>query len=308
MASPRIIHLIVKDWWLKLLALIVAVVLWLFARLDREYTRELRFALDFSLLPQEYVVAESNVDSVTVEIKGKGRDLLRLRDSLPVVELPLTAMKEGEERIRIGPENINLPEGIQVRGLDPYQIYLRIEKLATRRVPVMVKSVGKPAENFAVSRIEHSNVVMIYGTQGAVSAIAQVFTDSLDVEAVSESFSRKLKIILPDSGGLFSEPKYLLVKVKVEPETTVVLNRVPVKVVGQPQWGKAYLLDQEAKLTLKGPRSFFSNFNADEVELSVSVSSMTPQSGAYRVPAELSLPPGIKVDESEPALFGVMVR
>ncbi len=308
MASPRIIRLIVKDWWLKLLALIVAVVLWLFARLDREYTRELRFALDFSLLPQEYVVAESNVDSVTVEIKGKGRDLLRLRDSLPVVELPLTAMKEGEERIRIGPENINLPEGIQVRGLDPYQIYLRIEKLATRRVPVMVKSVGKPAENFAVSRIEHSNVVMIYGTQGAVSAIAQVFTDSLDVEAVSESFSRKLKIILPDSGGLFSEPKYLLVKVKVEPETTVVLNRVPVKVVGQPQWGKAYLLDQEAKLTLKGPRSFFSNFNADEVELSVSVSSMTPQSGAYRVPAELSLPPGIKVDESEPALFGVMVR
>ncbi|TKJ43893.1 hypothetical protein CEE36_01895 [candidate division TA06 bacterium B3_TA06] len=306
MAKPRLVRWIVKDWWLKLIALVAAVVLWLFARLEREYTRELKLGLDMSLLPTEYVVVEQNVDSVSVEIRGKGRYLVRLGRFNPKIVLPLVSMREGRERLRIGPENVNLPEQIQVRSLDPYQIELVIERRAKRKVAVIVRSDGIPAEGFAISDIDYDKTVDLYGTKEVVSTFSHLFSEPLNVEGVSESFSTLLAIQVPDTAGLVTEPSSVLVKVKVEPETTVVLTNVPVSLKGVPLQGQAYLLNKEAKLTLRGPVSLLRGFSKDEVEVSISVSYMTP--GDYRVPADVSLAPGIKVENSKPAVFRLLIR
>ncbi|MCK4232298.1 hypothetical protein KAX06_06365 [candidate division WOR-3 bacterium] len=306
MPAPRFIRWIVKDWWLKLIALVAAVVLWLFARLEQEYTRELKLGLDMSLLPTEYVVVEQNVDSVSVEIRGKGRYLVQLGKFEPKIVLPLVSMREGRERLRIGPENVKLPEQIQVRSLDPYQIELVIERRAKRKVAVIVRSDGIPAEGFAISDIDYDKTVDLYGTKEVVSTFSHLFSEPLNVDGVSESFSTKLAIQVPDTAGLATEPSSILVKVRVEPETTVVLSNVPVSLKGVPLQGQAYLLNKEAKLTLRGPVSLLRGYSKDEVEVTISVSYMTP--GDYRVPADVSLAPGIKVENSEPAVFRLLIR
>ena len=305
MLAPRFIRWIVKDWWLKLVALVAAVVLWLFARLEREYTRELKLGLDMSLLPTEYVVVEQNVDSVSVEIRGKGRYLVQLGKFEPRIVLPLVSMREGRERLRIGPENVNLPEQIEVRSLDPYQIELVIERRAKRKVTVIVRSDGIPAEGFAISDIDYDKTVDLYGTKEVVSTFSHLFSEPLNVDGVSESFSTKLVIQVPDTAGLATEPSSILVKVRVEPETTVVLSNVPVSLKGVPLQGQAYLLNKEAKLTLRGPVSLLRGFSKDEVEVSISVSSL--MRGDYRLPADVSLTPGVRV-ESEPAVFRLLIR
>jgi YbbR domain-containing protein len=305
MPAPRFIRWIVKDWWLKLVALVAAVVLWLFARLEREYTRELKLGLDMSLLPTEYVVVDQNVDSVSVEIRGKGRYLVQLGKFEPKIVLPLVSMKEGRERLRIGPENVNLPEQIQVRSLDPYQIELGIERRAKRKVAVIVRSDGIPAEGFAISNIDYDKTVDLYGTKEVVSTFSHLFSEPLNVDGVSVSFSTKLAIQVPDTAGLATEPSSILVKVRVEPETTVVLTNVPVSLKGVPLQGQAYLLNKEVKLTLRGPVSLLRGYSKDEVEVTISVSSLTR--GDYRLPADVSLAPGVRV-ESEPAVFRLLVR
>ena len=305
MLAPRFIRWILKDWWLKLVALVAAVVLWLFARLEREYTRELKLGLDMSLLPTEYVVVEQNVDSVSVEIRGKGRYLVQLGKFEPRIVLPLVSMREGRERLRIGPENVNLPEQIEVRSLDPYQIELVIERRAKRKVTVIVRSDGIPAEGFAISDIDYDKTVDLYGTKEVVSTFSHLFSEPLNVDGVSESFSTKLVIQVPDTAGLATEPSSILVKVRVEPETTVVLSNVPVSLKGVPLQGQAYLLNKEAKLTLRGPVSLLRGFSKDEVEVSISVSSL--MRGDYRLPADVSLTPGVRV-ESEPAVFRLLIR
>jgi hypothetical protein len=306
MAKPRLVRWIVKDWWLKLIALVVAVVLWLFARLEREYTRELKLGLDMSLLPTEYVVVEQNVESVSVEIRGKGRYLVQLGKFEPRIVLPLVSMREGRERLRIGPENVNLPEQIQVRSLDPYQIELVIERQAKRKVAVIVRSDGIPAQGFAISDIDYDKTVDLYGAKEVVSSFSHLFSEPLNVDGVSESFSTKLAIQVPDTAGLATEPSSILVKVRVEPETTVVLTNVAVNLKGVPIQGQAYLLNKEAKLTLRGPVSLLRGFSKDEVEVTISVSSLTR--GDYRLPAEVSLAPVIRVENSEPAVFRLLVR
>lgn len=306
MAAPRIVRWIVEDWWLKILALIAAVLLWGFARLEREYTREIKLGLDLSLLPPEYTVVEKNVDSVTVEIKGKGRYLFKLGASKPAVLLPLATMKEGTERLRIGPENINVPEQVQVRSLDPYQIELRIERRAQRRVKVIVPVVGKPRQGSAVSAIDYDNAVMLYGSKDALSGINQLFADSLDLQGVSESFVKKLSIPLPYSGGLTVIPTTILVRVKVEAETTLVFTGIPVQIEGIPLQGQAYLLEETVDLTLKGPVSLVRNFGRDQLRVVIDVSSRGY--GDYRIPADVYLPPGIQVSRSDPETFRVLVR
>lgn len=306
MAKSRIIRWIFEDWWLKLIALIVAVLVWLFARLEADYTRKLRLGLDLSLLPQDYVVSSKSIDSVTVEIKGKGKALIQLAKKKPRIMLPLKDMHEGFERLRIGPENVIIPEQIQVKSLDPYQIELKIEPRAKRKIKIIVPVEGFPAKNYAISSIDFDNTAYVYGTREAVSGINQLFSEPLNVDDLSETVERELVIQHPDTAGLFVEPSRIKVKVKVEAETTVVLRGLPVRIEGRPVSGQAYLLNKEVELTLKGPVSLLRNISPAKVDISILVSSMTP--GDYRVPADISIAPGIRVERSEPAIFRILVR
>jgi len=306
--APRVVQWIFKDWWLKIVAILAAVLLWAIARLEREYTRELELRLDTSLLPPEYMVVEQNVEKVRAEITAKGRYLIRLRSYDPKIILPLSDMKEGRERLRIGPENVNLPKEIQVRALDPYQIELKIGKRYKRKVPVIIrmKDGTMPAEHFAISAVEHEQTVEVYGTKEVISNLNHLFCEPLDVEGASKDFSKLLAIQVPDTPGLVVKPSSLLVKVRVEPETTVVLGGLAVVLKGKPLEGQAYLLNKEAELTLRGPVSLLRGFQPSSVEVSISVASLTR--GDYQLPAEVSLPPQVKVDRSEPGVFRVMVR
>lgn len=306
MARHRIVRWIFEDWWLKLIALVAALLVWLFARLEAEYTRELRLGLDMSLLPQEYVVSSKSVDSVTVEIKGKGKNLLELSKKKPVILLPLKDMHEGVERFRIGPENVVISEQIQVKTLDPYQIELTIEPRAKRKIKIIVPVEGIPAKNFAISSIDYDNTAFVYGTKEVISAVNQLFSEPLNVEGLAASIERSLQIQYPDTGGMFVEPSKVKVRVKVESETTLVLKGLPVRLEGKPVKGQAYLLNKEVELTLKGPVGLLRGFGPSNVNISILVSSMTP--GDYRVPADISLTPGIRVERSEPAIFRILVR
>jgi YbbR domain-containing protein len=306
MAKSRIIHWIFEDWWLKLIALIVAVLVWIFARLEADYTKELRLGLDLSLLPQDYVVSSKSIDSVSVEIRGKGKVLIQLAKKKPRILLPLKDMHEGVERLRIGPENVIVPEQLQVKSLDPYQIELKIEPRTKRKIKIIVPVEGFPAKNFAISSIDFDNAAYLYGTREAVSGINQLFSEPLNVDGLSETVERELVIQHPDTAGLFVEPPKVKVKVKVESETTVVMRGLPVRIEGKPVSGQAYLLNKEVELTLKGPVSMLRGISPAKVDISILVSSMTP--GDYRVPADISLAPGIRVERSEPAIFRILVR
>lgn len=307
MAKGRFIHWLVRDWWLKIIALLAAVILWFFARLEREYTRELMVGLDLSLLPPEYVVVEKNVDSVMVEIKAKGRYLIQLgRKTQPRIILPLATMKPGVERMRIGPENVDLPPQIQIRSLDPYQIVLRIDEQEQRIINIVAPPRGKPADGYAVSAYEYENTATLYGTKEMVSTINQLFTDSVEVEGRMESFEQFLQVQLPRIEGLTVIPDSILVRVAIEPESTVVFGSIPIQIIGSPLEGQAYLLEERVKLTLTGPVSLMRDLAPEEISVNISVS--TKSFGDYRIPAQVSVPPRIEVNHSEPDIFRVLIR
>lgn len=307
----------IEDWWLKLIALFAGVFIWVFAKLELEYTRQVKIALDFSLLPREYVVVESEVDSIVVEVKAKGRHLLNMwrfkrKDTDPRIIVPLGKAKEGEERIRIGPENVELPEEIRVLALNPYQVDLRIERRADRRVPVIVKPEGLPAKGFAAYDFTHERDVLIYGSQEDVHSITQLFAEPLNIEGVagikdtSVILERYLAVEIPEDVNLFVEPSSLLVRFTVEPKAEKVLDDIPVRLKGTPPRGQVYLSDEKVKLTLEGPRSLIEGLSKDEVQVTVSVSAL--DTGRHKVPGVFSLPPAIQLKNAEPESFNIRVR
>lgn len=318
MATPRFIRWIIKDWWLKLIALLAAVAIWFFAKLELEYTREIKLALDFSLLPHEYVVVESDVDSITVEVKSKGKYLLNLqwlrkKPPDPKIIMPVAGIKEGTERIRIGPENAALPQEIRVLSLSPYQIVLKIERRADRQVPVIVKPEGLPAEEFAAYNFVHyPTSVHIYGSQEDVKSTSQLFAEPLNIEGIkglkdtAVIYEEYLKIELPEDADLVVEPSSLLVKYTVEPMAIKVLRGLSVQIKGKPPRGQVYLLDEKVDLTLQGPKSLIENLTEDSVEVTVSVTAL--DTGHHNVPASIKLPQAIQFQSSNPESFHIKIR
>jgi len=318
MVTSRIVRWIFADWWLKLIAILAAILLWLFAKLELEYTRKISLGLDFSLLSSEYVVVENDVDSVIAEVKAKGADLLELwwttrKQTGPKIIMPLSKISEGIERIRLGPENVDLPPKIRVMSLAPYQIDVTIERRADRQVSVYIKPEGLPEKGYSAFNFTwEPTSVHVYGTQQDVKSTTQLFAEPLNVEGIrgvkdsAVVYEKYLKIELPEDLNLFVEPSSLLVKYTVEPKATKVLQDVPVKVSNAPPSRQVYLFDKTVKLTLQGPRSLIENLTSDSIEVTISITAL--DTGHHNVPASFSLNPAIKVQGSEPEDFHVLVK
>ncbi|MBD3285129.1 hypothetical protein GF359_01980 [candidate division WOR-3 bacterium] len=317
MTPRRILKWIVKDWWLKLIALLAAIFLWFFAKLELEYTRQIKVPLDFSPLPKEYFVAKKDVDSVLVDVKSKGKHLLRMwwknrKEPIAGIIMPVSSVNEGTERIRIGPENVNLPAEIRVISLNPYQINLKIQRRVDRKVPIIVLTEGKTSGEFTVHKFKHPPNVHIYGSSEEVKATTQLFTEALNIDSL-EGFpdstvvmERYVAVEIPEELNLFVEPESVLVKFTVEPKAIKEIKDIPIKLEGKSAHRQVILFHDEVDLTLEGPRSLLEDLNPEDVEVTVSVGAL--DTGHHKVPATFSLEPGITLVKSDPDRFHLKIK
>jgi len=317
MTRRSILKWIIEDWWLKLIALVAAIFLWFFAKLELEYSRQIMVPLDFTPLPKEYFVVEKDVDSVLVDVKAKGKHLLRMwwqnrREPIAGIIMPVSNVNEGDERIRIGPENVNLPAEIRVISLNPYQINLKIQQRADRKVPIIVMTEGQPADEYAAYNFTHQTNVHIYGSEEDVKTTTQLFADVLNIDSLeglpdtAVIMKRYVAVEIPEEINLFVEPESVLVEFTVEPKATKVLKGIPINLEGKSTHRHVILFDDKVDLTLEGPQSLVSELTHEDIEVTVSIGAL--DTGSHKVPASFTLEPGISLVNSDPDRILVKIK
>ncbi len=168
---------------LRAIALTVALAFWFLVNASqRGSTVQLDVPLGYRLLPAGLVIVNQHPEFARIQIEGP-RLLLSLIDSdRLMLRLKLGGVGPGEMVLKLSPEMFHVPRQTTVIEISPSQIRLDIDRLTSRRIPVRVNVVGRPAVGYRVAAINTDPAdVTVRGPSRYLAHLHYVPTSPLDV-------------------------------------------------------------------------------------------------------------------------------
>jgi YbbR domain-containing protein len=214
-----------RNLGLKLLALAIALIVWFaFAAQRRERISERTYRIPLSLvnIPPKMVIASPLPPSVDVRVRGPFTALRQIDPTKLEAVIDLADAPRGEKLYRLGPEDINAPQEVEVISISPAEIRIVLDAMAEKTVPIVPNLVGQPAPGYEIEDVVvQPRVARVAGPASLVNPMTQVTTDPVSIENRSSTFSVPATV-LPDAPG---------VRVK---EGQIVTVTVPIHAVAAP--------------------------------------------------------------------------
>ncbi|MDQ3697050.1 MAG: hypothetical protein M3373_03355 [Gemmatimonadota bacterium] len=163
---------------LKAAALFFAIILWLIVSAG-ESTEKL-VEVEFSpLITDSSVQVQSAPPRVSALVVGRGRDLLRLVGSPPIIRRAIGTDAPETMTFRLSPADVRVPSGVDVRDIQPREVTLRVAVMRSRLVPI-VRGFSVVAESglvmLAPPRMQPESA-QITGRRSLVATIDSIVTE-----------------------------------------------------------------------------------------------------------------------------------
>lgn len=113
-----------RHWELKLLALVVSMVLWVFVMTAEKADVVVTAPIELDGIPAGLEVKGERPDSVDVQLHGLRVALDRLGTDRVRARLSLAGSRAGEVTLRVQPEQITVPPGVTVIRVNPSRLRL----------------------------------------------------------------------------------------------------------------------------------------------------------------------------------------
>jgi YbbR domain-containing protein len=226
-SRSRLIRFFFDNLGIKVVALLMAGVLWFFAVSEQEQTKTLA-------VPVELVGSESGriqvsgeiPDTVKVTVQGKGSDLIRLSAEDLVANIDLRNQPEGEVTVDLKPENIVGPTTIPLKYISVEGgegIQLGITHLGSKQVNVHVRHIGSPAPGmsyFIGFNIAANSRVTIIGPRASLTGVDYVETEPVDLTGHDSDFAVSVKLIPPKPEIKIADFDQVDLKIRIMPAPT----------------------------------------------------------------------------------------
>lgn len=207
-----------RTWFLRLLAVGIAAGLWFGVSMeDREVLSEKLVVASLSYNRPERFVILDPTPSVEVRVRGSSRSIRRLNPFMVDVQVDLPA-EVGTATIPLGPENVLMPEDLELVSIQPNEIQVQLDREVTQRIPVIPQIAGKAARGADVGEAEVSpGQVQITGPQSVLERIQSLSTRPVDIEGRSTTVEEVVNVISPDPLVQIVQPSKVSVRVPIEP-------------------------------------------------------------------------------------------
>jgi len=216
---------LVHNWELKVLAVLVAAVVWFFVvSADRS---QIGFAA-----PVEYVGLEGSRvllgtprETVDVQLEAARWAAARLTAATVRVRIDVSKLDEGEHVVPVSTEQVDAPPGVQVLRVWPSTVRVVLASAAVKAVRVVPHVRGTPAADHAVGRVAvEPQIVEVKGPRTTIEERTTVDTAPVDVTGVRHSVTQSVGLLLPDSVYPTTQ-RTVQVTVEIRPEDSMRVRR-----------------------------------------------------------------------------------
>lgn len=212
----------------KALSVLIAMALWFIVQ-DEHVEETFEVALDVQTAP-DLVVSNETVPELSVGVSGTRAALDRLRRNPLVHPVKLPAREPGLVTVRVRPEDLRLPGGMEAFHVAPSTTSLRLEGKATRRIPVRPRVVLESGDE--AWRIRKISVtperVRVAGPASVISGLDEVWTEVIAVQPRGgEAVIGTHPVSLPHRQLRLDEPTPVTVRIEFESSETAVPTGTP---------------------------------------------------------------------------------
>ena len=208
-----------RTWGLRLLALGIALGLWFNSSFeDREAQSERLVPASVSYTwPKGYMVLNRD-QSVNVRVRGSSKNVRGLDPDQVDVQVDLSAREQGPVTVNLGPDDILLPEGLEVISIEPNVITIEVEKEASRRIRVVPEILGEPAAGATAGAPEvFPSQVLVAGPESLVARTEVLRTRPVSIAGQSVTFEADVAVVPPDPLIQIVQPTSVTVRVPIQP-------------------------------------------------------------------------------------------
>lgn len=301
---------LVTDPVLKVIALVLAVLIWFSVSSDQEQQdlTVYNVPLTVRVSSPELMVLSQAYRVVDVRVRGPVALVSELKADDLSVSLDVTRLGPGTHTVWIEPSVVRAPAGVDVLRVDPSTISITLDAVITRAVPVKLRfDEGSLPPDYVVTGYElHPPTVTITGPRSVVESLTSLSTRTLRLETVNSSISSVVPLEIVSHSHLTVDPKEVRATIFIE---DVVERRFE----ALPLTHRADVLSTSVRVVdviLRGPRSVIAAIDRRQMSVSVSGRGLSP--GLHEVTPEINLPTDVgsrlRVRRTEPEKVIIRVR
>jgi len=211
------LELVTKNWTLKLLSLVFALILWMFIMGERHLEVGYTVPLELQKIPKSLIIANQVPSLIDVRISGPRTLLMKVSPNDISITVDLSDLKPGLTTFKRLEERLNLPSGMRVTRVSPSFVDIRLERRKQKKVPIKVVLAGDPDPGYRVVGLRAlPDKVSISGAESEIKSISEVMTEPIDLKGVTENFSEIVPLTYERTYTNFVDDKTTEVIVEIE--------------------------------------------------------------------------------------------
>jgi YbbR domain-containing protein len=281
----------------KIIALVVAIFIWFLASGQKEVIWLKMVPITLNNVPDSLIITNNIPPQAEISVTGNKRQLMMMGFQRLAVVIDLAEAVPGRQRVSISPRQIQLPTGFDrrnVRILEPMSLDIQLERLITKRVPVVLSTTGSLSDNLILdgSYTLSPSWVSVTGPVSVVEKIDTKATEPLDQGKIRASFDRELEI---EAGSrlVACDPVRVSVSGRVSEKGQRVLSNVPPTVLVDSEDYSTLVIPSAVTLTLTGPKTVLDTLSSGDVSVLLNLGGLSE--ARYRIAPEVILPPRVEL-------------
>lgn len=200
-----------KNLYLKIFAVLLAVVCWFVVSSEVERVKDFQVPIDYVNLPGTVDMSGKVINTVAVRLRAPEPILRNVTGDQLSASIDLSSVPLGEQYIQVTAKMIKAPGGAEVTHIEPEMIPVHIEKRTRREVPVVAEFVGQPAKGHRRGKYAiEPPMVTIEGpasevkrvkraTAGTISLEGETVDINIDVTPIPDAEpGSRVRVVTPD--------------------------------------------------------------------------------------------------------------
>jgi YbbR domain-containing protein len=184
-----------KNWPYKILAILLAVIMWYFVVGEERAEVGLTVPLELINIPRDLIVVNNVVHGIEIRVNGPSSLVRSLAGESLSKRLDLSNTKAGTVSFSITSEGIPLPRGVKITRINPTQVVVVLQKLMTQKIIVKPRIVGRPAPGYEIASIQVNNPqVEIAGPEEVVKNIESLYTKPIEIQGLKTDLKQRTSL------------------------------------------------------------------------------------------------------------------
>lgn len=299
-----------KKHSLKFISIFLSLFLWIYVLNSEKVKFEKTVHLEY-LLPVDMMFAHKPPQEVTFLIEGPRafvRTVAEREDRLVIDLNRANARRQLSFTVDINPAQLNLPFGMVVERVLPRKLNIRLEKKASKIVPLKLAFTGNLPDKLSLANpVLEPAEVEVYGPRSVISKIKELPIKPVDLDNLMGLDQVSVEVQVPDERLTFTNGYDIKFSYQLKAASAnFTLKAQPIKFLSHSRKIRSSVKSADLKLLV--PDKIIKN--RSNVSSSIQVWADIPEDavGRVEVPLKVVLPPSIHLLEISPKTIIVNIQ